>query len=158
MNGAHLHLTVNEVPILGTFAGAVLLTVALVARSREVWARAGLIALATAAVGALVAFLSGIGAADVVAGAARTSNAALEQHHLRATVASSLVGLAAIVGAIVFIRARGRRFTRPGIAVVLAVAILAAAALAWTGLAGGRINHPELQQPGDLEEGPAHHH
>jgi hypothetical protein len=159
MNGAHLHLTVNNVPIFATFTAGALFTIALLVRARAVWVRAGLLALAVGAAGALAAFLSGDAAVDVIRGMPRTSNLALEEHHLRATVASSLLGLAVVVAAIVFVRARhrGGAFGRRAVASVLAVTIAAAAAFAWTGLAGGRVNHPELQHPADVESGPATH-
>ena len=45
MNGAHIHLTVNDVPIIAAFTAGVLLTIALVVRSRGTWVRAGLLAI-----------------------------------------------------------------------------------------------------------------
>lgn len=160
MNPAHLHLTINELPVMGTFAGVILLSVALIARSRHVWVTAGLLALGVAAIATVVAFLSGQGAVNVVEGLPRTSNHALEAHHFRATVASTLVGVATVVGAVVYALTRRRRTTygRGSIAAVLAAAFVAAAAMAWTALAGGRINHPELQQAGDSDDGPVQSH
>jgi uncharacterized membrane protein len=160
MNGAHIHLTINDVPILSMFTAVVSFTIALLAKSRPVWARAGLIAVAIAVVGAATAFLSGILAQDVIDGMPRTSNKALSSHHVWAIVATSLVAIAAVISAVVFLRARKRGgvFDGSSIAVMLAAAIMAAAALAWTGLAGGRVNHPELQEPGDLDDGAVHPH
>src|SRR5262245_56126986 len=104
MNGAHVHLAVNVVPIVAAFTAGALLTIGLLVRRREVWVRAGLLAIAVALASGLVAFLSGEAAVDVIAGMPRTSNKALEQHHVRATVASSLLGLAGLVALIVFVR------------------------------------------------------
>lgn len=63
-------------------------------------------------------------------------------------------------GVIVFVRARrrGGGYGTGAVAALLVATIVSAAALAWTGLAGGRVNHPELQHPGDLDRGPAHEH
>lgn len=160
MNGAHVHLTVNDVPVLAAFTAGALMTIALRVRSRDAWLRAGLLALAVAVGGAAVAFLTGIVAVDVVAGMPRTSNSALSRHHVRAVVASSLVVQAGIFGLVGFVRARkrGQVLGRSAIAPVLVVTIAATAALAWTGLAGGRVNHPELQEPADQTGGPARHH
>jgi uncharacterized membrane protein len=160
MNAAHLHLTINDVPIIGAFVSAVLLTIALVARSRNAWMRAGLLALAATTGAILFAFLSGIPAVDTISGMPRTSNKALSQHHVRAIVAVVAGALAAIVGVIVFVRARrrGGGYGTGAVATLLVATIVSAAALAWTGLAGGRVNHPELQQPGALDGGPAHEH
>ena len=160
MNGAHLHLIVNELPIIAVFTSAVLLAIALVARSRDTWVRAGFLALAAAVVGAAAAFFTGDPAVDVIAGMPQTSNRALSQHHTRASIASLLVCVAALASVVVFARARkrGGRFGRRAIAIVLVAVLAAAVALAWTGLAGGRVNHPELQHRGDLADGPVQHH
>ena len=55
-------------------------------------------------------------------------------------------------------RRRGGSYSRGLLAVLLAVMIVSASVLCWTGLAGGRISHPELQLPGDRDTGPAHPH
>jgi uncharacterized membrane protein len=144
MNGAHVHLMVNHGPILGAFAAAVLLAIAMLSRSRQTWTQAGLIALAVATAGAAVAFVSGDLAADVIAGMPRSSNKALEEHHLRSTVATTLLAIAAVLGLVIYVRARkrGGAFGRGSVALLLVATIAASAAFAWTGLAGGRVNHP----------------
>jgi hypothetical protein len=111
-------------------------------------------------VGAAASFLSGLVAEDAINGMPRTSNKALASHHVAAIIATSLVAIAAVIALVVFLRARkrGSTFDRRSIAIMLVAAIMASAALAWAGLAGGRINHPELQEPGDLEEGVVHPH
>jgi hypothetical protein len=146
--------------VLGFSFAAVLLGVASLARNRGGWARAGLLILALAASGLLLAFLTGIPAVDVIDGAPRTSARALSQHHVRGLVAIgfSVAATAAAVVAAVLARKRGGDFSRRSIAVVLAATLLSALALMWTGEAGGRINHPELQVPADRESGPAHPH
>lgn len=159
MNGAHLHLLVNTTPILAAFTAAALFAVAVVRGSRQTWPVAALLALAVAAVATLATFLTGIGAVDVVADLPRTSDVALSQHHGRAVIASALVGVAAVVGVAIFIVARKRgRFGRDLAVVGFIAAAAASGALAFTGLAGGRINHPELQGPSDRASGPAHEH
>ena len=52
----------------------------------------------------------------------------------------------------------GGAFSRPLLIAVLVTSAVSAGALGWTGLAGGRINHPEVQAPGDREHGPARPH
>lgn len=159
MNWAHVHLVVNNVPVFGSLLGAAFLVLALVARDRAGWARAALVTLAIAFVATAAAFLSGSPALDVVTGMPRTSAKALEDHHVNAVVATSVMGtvLIATIVAMVMHKRRGLH-PRWSLAMLLATTLVASGTFAWTGLAGGRINHPELQKPGDLDEGPAGPH
>jgi uncharacterized membrane protein len=160
MNGAHLHLLVNDVPILASLFAALFFAIALWMDPRDTWVRAGLILLGIASIGGLIAFLSGDPALAVIEGQQHSSGRALSEHHVRATVAICVLGAAALAGVIAFVTSRTPGASHsPGLITILFVATLASAlAMGWTGLAGGRINHPELQQPGDREGGPAHHH
>jgi len=160
MNWAHVHLLVNDVPILSSLFAALFFVVALRAPNRDTWARAGMIMLDIASLGGLTAFLTGEPALGVIGGQPHTSGHALSEHHVRGVVAISAVGVAATAGVVALFMARkssGSYSTRL-VTVLLVLLIGASAALGWTGLAGGRISHPELQLPGDLDEGPAHPH
>jgi hypothetical protein len=159
VNWAHVHLIVNEVPVIGSAFAAVLLFVAWFLPVRDVWTRAGLLVLGLAMLGLVAAFFTGIPAVDVISGAPRTSGKALSQHHMRGLVAVAFAVMASVSGVVAFVLARKRgSFSRRSVALVLVMTIGAAGGLVWTGEAGGRINHPELQRPGDLDSGPAHPH
>jgi hypothetical protein len=160
MNAAHFHLLVNEVPILGSAVAAALLAAAALSRKPNGSARAALIALGISSVGVLAAFLSGSPALEVITGLPRTSGRALSQHHVRAVVATALAAAAALAGVVAALIARRRAggYSRPSLIVVLVATVASTIALSWTGLAGGRINHPELQEPADREGGPARPH
>jgi hypothetical protein len=95
MNWAHVHLMINDLPILGSAFAFVLLAVASVSPARDGWARAGSLVLAIALFGVVAAFFSGDPAVDVVAGAPRTSAKALSDHHVRALVACAFSALGA---------------------------------------------------------------
>jgi len=160
MNWAHIHLLVNHVPILASLFAALFFLIALRVESRDTWARAGLMLLAIASLGAIAAFMTGDPASEVIEGQPHTSNRALSDHHVRATIALGAAGLAALaaIGALVITRKNGGSYSRRLVTILFALTALSAACLGWTGLAGGRISHPELQLPGDREAGPAHHH
>jgi hypothetical protein len=159
MNWAHIHLIVNEIPVLGALFAAALLSVALFAPARDAWTRSGLLVLGLAVLGLAAAFLTGIPAVEVINGAPRTSGKALSQHHVRGLVATTFGALSVIIAVASFLRARKNgSYSRASVLMLLVTALGTAASLIWTGQAGGRINHPELQEPGDLQDGPAHPH
>ena len=160
MNWAHVHLLVNHVPILGYAAAAALALTALLGRDAQVWVRGATVAIALSFAAMAVAFFSGSPALDVISGQPRTSARALSEHHVRAiygSVAGVVTGVLAAAAAIVAHR-RGGAVSRPLVAAVFVASLVAAGALGWTGLAGGRINHPEVQESGDREGGPARPH
>jgi hypothetical protein len=160
MNWAHIHLIVNDMPIVGSALALVLLTVALISPARDAWARAGSLVLAIALCGVVAAFFSGDPAVDVITGVPRTSAKALSEHHVRALVACafSAPGTAAVIGATVSARRNQGAYSRRAVTMVMLATLAMMAALVWTGQAGGRINHPELQERLDQESGPAHPH
>ncbi len=157
---AHFHLTVNEVPIIGFFLAAVFFGLSLINKKRNGWAHAGMLTLGISVVGGLLTFFSGDPAVDVISGQARTSNRALTQHHVRSIYAISFAVITAALAVIATLKARkaGGQYPVRWLRVVLIFTVLTLGALGWTGLAGGRINHPELQGPADKEGGPAHEH
>jgi uncharacterized membrane protein len=158
--GAHLHLLVNDVPILGFFFVAVFLATALITNNRETWTRAALLTLVISFVGMIVAFFSGDPALKVIDGQPRTSGRALTQHHIRGLVASGLALVTIAIAIVTQMKSMktGGSYSKKLITLLLVATFLSAAALAWTGEAGGRINHYELQQPADREGEPAHPH
>ena len=158
-NWAHFHVVVNHLPIFAAGFAALFLAVGLVAHDRKGWIRAGILLLFVSFVGVAAAFLSGSPALTVISGAPRTSAKALTEHHIGALVATITAGIAMIITivTVVLVRRRGM-YPRWAVATLLGVTIATAGSLAYTGLAGGRINHPELQKPGDRESGPAHPH
>jgi hypothetical protein len=160
MNWAHVHLLVTHVPILGYAAAAALALAALLGGDAQVWARAAMVAIAASFVGMAIAFFGGSPALDVISGQPRTSARALAEHHVRAiygSIAGVVTGVLAAVTAVVA-RRNGGALSRPLLGAVFVASLVAAGALGWTGLAGGRINHPEVQESGDRERGPARPH
>lgn len=142
MNGAHAHLLVNHLPVVGSVLAVLLLAIALAFRAeRGLWL-AGLFVLAFTGLGAVAANLTGEPAEEFIEDKPWAAEAVIEEHEERAEVAlvAALVGLAVAGGAFV----TGRR--GPGVAHVaapLVVAVVVAGLMAWTGAAGGKIRHPD---------------
>lgn len=132
----------------------------MVGHASKTWVRAAMVTIAVSFAALAIAFFSGSPALDVINGQPRTSGRALSEHHVRAiygSVAGLVTALLAAVAAIVARRRRGA-FSGSLLIALLVTSVAAAGTLAWTGLAGGRINHREVQKPGDREHGPARPH
>lgn len=160
MNFAHVHLMLNELPIWASAFAAILLSIAMKRVDRDGWVYAGLVLLGISVAGTVAAFLTGIPAVDVITGAPHTSGKALSEHHLRGTIAAGTAALCAVVGTALVLRSRRRNepFSLVTMGLLLGMSVLQTASLGWAAQAGGRISHPELQEPDDLAHGPAGPH
>ncbi|HYR11541.1 MAG TPA: hypothetical protein VEQ60_27410 [Longimicrobium sp.] len=144
MSTVHLHLLLNHVPVIGTIIGLFLLAWA-VFRKDQGLARATLALFAVLAVVALVTFLTGEPAEEAVEGLAGVSEGTIERHEeaaLLATIALGVVGAASLSALVWF---RRRALPRRVMTLMLALAPVPAAAMAWTANLGGQIRHSELR-------------
>ena len=144
MNFAHVHLMLNHAPILGSAAGVLLLLYARLRGLDEV-RRVGLAFLVISALVAWPVFLSGERAEDRVEHLPGVSERVIDPHEDSAKISLALVCLAGLAAAGGLIAFRGRR--EPGLyaSVTLALALAAAAHLAWTANLGGMIRHSEIR-------------
>ncbi|WP_022836298.1 hypothetical protein [Salisaeta longa] len=144
-NGAHLHLMVNHLPILGTLFGALGLAYGLL-RAQAAVQRAALGLLVIAALGGVAAYYSGESAEDIVEGLAGVSHAWIEAHEstgeytIYAGVATGLLALLTLW------MSRGRELLHRGLVVTTLVLSLGTFGLAaYAANQGGKISHPELR-------------
>jgi hypothetical protein len=145
MNGAHLHLLINHIPVLGTFFGLVLLALAAWRRSDEL-RKAALGTFVIAALAAVATYLTGEPAEDVVKGLSGVAGGLIERHEEAAGMALGgdiALGVVALGGLIWF---RGSRPIKNWFsALSLAGAILVTGLMAWTANLGGQIRHTEIR-------------
>ena len=145
MNGAHLHLLINHVPVLGTFFGLALLAFGAWKGSDEL-RKAALGTFVIAALASVATYLTGDPAEHVVKGLAGVSSALIERHDDAAGVAlggAIALGVLALGGLIWF---RGGRPIKSWFgALALAAAILVTGMMAWTANLGGQIRHSEIR-------------
>lgn len=144
MSAAHVHLMLNHVPVLGAVFAAVVLTVGLL-RSDESWQGVALWTLVVTGVAAVVVYLTGEPAEELVEGAAGFSHAALERHEevaLWAAYGGGGVGAAAL-GVLTWFRSRPIPRTASTAMLLLAVGLTGV--MAWTANTGGKVSHPELR-------------
>jgi hypothetical protein len=143
MNAAHIHLMLNHVPLFGALAVTVLLVVALVLRQQGV-ARAGLVVALLTALVAIVVYLTGEPAEELVENLPGISEAVMESHEEIALVATLVVGAFALVslyGLFAFRRGVSMGFTK----ILLVLSLLPLATMAYTAYLGGQIRHSEIR-------------
>lgn len=143
MNPAHIHLMLNHVPLFGAIAVTILFVVALFLRQQGV-ARGGLVvALLTAAV-AIVVYLTGEPAEELVENLPGVSEAVMETHEeiaLVATLVISAFAIIALYGLFAFRHGVSMGFTK----ILVVLSLLPLASMAYTAYLGGQIRHSEIR-------------
>jgi uncharacterized membrane protein len=144
MNGLHLHLMLNHLPIFGLAIGAIWLLIALLMRNKTLTS-AGLLTLLVVGLMTIPVYLTGEPAEHTIGDAFGVSEHALEEHEelgLIALIATLVTGIAA--GASWWLN-RSRSLNGLNWA-VFGVAVLSFPILAITNNHGGQIRRPELQE------------
>ena len=145
MNGAHLHLILNHVPVIGLLFGLAILAVAQLRKNREL-ARFGMLALVAIAIITIPVYLTGEPAEDVLQDMPGFSSEIVEEHEeaaLIAIVLTEIVGLVALAGLVAYRAPRAE----PNwyVPTLLVLCLVAVGWLAWTSSLGGRISHEEVR-------------
>lgn len=144
MDGTHLHLLANHLPVFVSAIAIVLLAWALAARSREL-TRAGLLLALVCGVGGFIAKQSGQSAEEQLESLPWFDKELVEEHEEAADWAFITLGLAAVAAAVTLVRMRGGRAARLESGIVLGLLVVGFAATARTALAGGKIRHEEVR-------------
>jgi hypothetical protein len=144
LSGAHPHLLVNHVPIMGAFFGLALLIASYVFAADGL-RRTAFAVLVVTALAASASDLSGDLAEDAVKGLPGVTREVIHTHKEMAEKAYYVAGVvgALALGALV----RWRRTPVPAGAthVILVGAAVVSGLMAYTGLLGGRVRHTEVR-------------
>ncbi|MEO5816908.1 MAG: hypothetical protein ABIT20_16685 [Gemmatimonadaceae bacterium] len=147
-SGAHLHLLVNHVPIIGAFFALALLAASYLF-APDVLRKTAFVALIVVAFAGLASDLTGEPAEKVIDGFPGVSRDVIHAHEdmaERAYLIGGVVGVLALGGLL-----RWRRTPVPAgaaLVMLLGTAFLSGA-MAYTGLLGGRVRHTEVR-PGSV--------
>ena len=149
MNGAHLHLLVNHLPVIGSIF-AILLLVWSLARKNTEMARAALGLSVIAAIAGLAAYFTGEPAEHMAEEIAGVSKSAIHTHEESAELATVLLGGYGVfaLAALIYLRKRTIEFPRKLVTLALLLSFVPAGAMGWTANQGGKIRHPEITQAG----------
>lgn len=144
MSPTHLHLLINHLPVIGGPIAIVLLTWALVARSRDL-TRAGLILVIVCGIGGYISRFTGHRAEHQVEHLPWAERDLIHEHEEAADWAYILLAAAAVAGLAGIVRMRGGRAARLETMVALGLSVVAFAATAKAALEGGKIRHEEVR-------------
>jgi uncharacterized membrane protein len=151
MNGAHLHLILNHVPVIGLGLSMVVLATGMLRRSDEI-VRAGALLLVLIALITIPVYLTGEPAEDVLHDMAAVNDDLIHAHEdvaVWAMILIEVLGAGALVG-LAFFR---REDALPGwfAPSLLALALVSMALVGWTSYLGGEIMHPEARPGFDVQ-------
>lgn len=145
MNGAHVHLLLNHIPILGVLFALLLLSAAMPRRS-QVHARLALQVIVAAALLAIPVYLSGEPAEQQIERLRPSAEAVVEAHESAALGSLAAVELLGFVAAgALWSSRRSRELGYRSLVTIWAGALLVSASVAWTAYLGGQIAHPEIR-------------
>ncbi|HEY9429427.1 MAG TPA: DUF2231 domain-containing protein [Gemmatimonadaceae bacterium] len=149
MNGAHLHLLVNHLPVIGSIFAILLLVWSLARKNTDV-ARAALGLFVIAAITGLAAYFTGEPAEHMAEEIAGVSKNAIETHEESAELATILLGGYGVfaLGALIYLRKRAIEFPRKLVTFALLLSFVPAGAMGFTANQGGQIRHPEITGAG----------
>lgn len=145
MNGAHWHLLLNHLPILGSVFGILLLLFAWARKSDEV-KRVSLGIFVLTAICAVPAYLTGEPAEEVAEHLPGVTHALIEHHEEAALVALSTAiatGIVAMAG--LFLSRKAKQLPNWLMLATLFLALATGGLMARAGNRGGEIRHTEIR-------------
>jgi len=145
MNGAHLHLVLNHIPIFTTAFGFLVLAYGLIKKSRDI-KNLGLLFLVLAGLSTIPAYLSGKKAPRIVREMPGVERPLIHEHAESAEtslIAVEVLGALALLGLILNLRQKPTPSWYFAVCCLLAIPV--SVSMVHTGDLGGRIRHTEVR-------------
>lgn len=145
MNITHLHLILNNVPILGSIFCTLLFMIALILKNIQ-FQRVSCIFLVIIAISAIPTYLSGQKSEDIVEKLPGTLKDAIEDHEhaaLPALITIEITGVAALT--FIIASTQFGQYSKYLATAILILSLISALLLLRTAYMGGHIRHPELR-------------
>jgi uncharacterized membrane protein len=143
MNEAHLHLVLVHIPIVIAPTATLLMAIALW-RKNQPLLQTALIGMTVCTLFAITSHLTGEGSEELVEPIRDIVESRIEEHESAAILAlwmSIIMGISSLTSLITL--QRGLKLSKRLVTIILVLGIATSAALAYTGLQGGKIRHPE---------------
>jgi uncharacterized membrane protein len=145
MNGAHFHLLVNHIPIVGTIFGMLILLAGIVLKNVTV-KQTGLGTLVFSALSSSIALFTGDPAGEAVEGLPGVVNSMVEHHENIAYSSLWIVVPMGLLAALAFYSLWKKERNGNTLSLVtFLLSVIAVAMMSWVGLTGGEIRHTEIR-------------
>ncbi len=145
MNGAHLHLLVNHLPVIGVVFGLLLFTGGYLFRQSS-FRRAGLVLFTLSGLFAIPAFLSGEGAEETVEGVAGIQESYINTHEDWATVYVWLAGVLGVFSLAAFwLDIRQKKSAPYAFLAVFLLSVITLGISTKVSNSGGEVRHTEIR-------------
>jgi uncharacterized membrane protein len=144
MSGAHIHLLLNHIPVIGIFIGFVVFALG-VWRRNDSWTRLALGLFAAVALVAVATMLTGESAEEAVEKLPGVSESLIGTHEDAAKLAAIGAYVLGAVSLAALVWVRKRPLPRALTVTVLPVALLVSGLMAYTANLGGQIRHTEIR-------------
>jgi uncharacterized membrane protein len=151
MNGAHLHLMFNHVPVIGLFCCLALLLAGQWRKNPDL-VKAGLVALVIVALISIPVYLSGEPAEEIIEELPGISDDLIHAHEdgaIWAFIGLEVLGALALLGLVGF--RPPKQLPQWLVPAVLVLGLLTMLWVGWVSALGGRIVHPESRPDFSLE-------
>lgn len=143
MNQVHVHLLITHLPIFGSLLGLVVLIYAKTTKNNNT-ERAAYLFMLLAAIGGIIAYLTGEGAEHVARKINGISKHSIHEHEEAgefAFISILLMGVSSIVSW--YLNVTQSRLAKLSSTLVIAIGVFCFIATARAGYLGGQIRHPE---------------
>ncbi|HEV7587460.1 MAG TPA: hypothetical protein VGO40_04970 [Longimicrobium sp.] len=145
LNGAHLHIMLNHIPVFGSLFVALLIAWGLLRKSEDVL-RLGLALAFVVGVATWGVKLTGAPAEHIVEHMAGVTRRSIHAHEEAADWATYLIVAAGVVGLFALLLVRRRHRAGRALSILaLVVSLFGFAAVSRAALLGGEIHHPEAR-------------
>ena len=150
MNGAHFHLVINHLPIVGVIIGTLVLMAGILLKKDQV-KLTGLSIYISSALTATFAFLTGEGAEEVVENIAGISEKLIHTHEEYGEsflTVSIILGLVSIVS--FYLTSKNKAWSKILLYIVLLIGLSAVILGKLVGTSGGEIRHTEIRKSNQI--------
>jgi len=152
MNGAHLHLILCHIPIMGAGFTILLILFSLFKKSKDLKQVSLWFAVITG-ISALIVYLTGDSAEDVVKNLLGTPESLIETHETFALyflIALLCIGAIALAG--LFLSQASTKILHKFVLIVFILTLLSSYLAIETGLTGGKIRHTEIENTQSIKK------